>query len=164
MTSTKKVMYAMFFGIHGVVTQVPIPKGRTVTAKFYKRIVLNKVDKYYRKRRPNTGMIGLFLLQDNATPHKAYIVKKFLESKRVTVLNHPPYSPDLAPCDFFLFPRLKKHLQGRRYSTRNGIGSALHQLCRGIPQEDYKKAFQNWIKRLKLCILFKGDYFQGLKK
>ncbi|XP_060594912.1 histone-lysine N-methyltransferase SETMAR-like [Ruditapes philippinarum] len=117
MTSTKKVMYAMFFGIHGVVTQVPIPKGRTVTAKFYKRIVLNKVDKYYRKRRPNTGMRGLYLLHDNATPHKADIVKKFLESKRVTVLNLPPYSPDLAPCDFILFPRLKKHLQGRRYST-----------------------------------------------
>ncbi|XP_060565461.1 histone-lysine N-methyltransferase SETMAR-like [Ruditapes philippinarum] len=155
MTSTKKVMYAMFFGIQGVVTQVPIPKGRTVTAKFYKRIVFNKSDKYYRKRRPNTGMRGLYRLHDNATPHKADIFKKLLENKRVTVFNHPPYSPDLAPCNFFLFPRLKKHIQGRRYSTRNGLGSALHQLCRGIPQEYYKKAFQNWIKCLKLCILFK---------
>jgi hypothetical protein len=109
-------------------------------------------------------MRGLFLLHDNAIPHKADIVKIFLESKRVTVLNHPSYSPDLAPCDFFLFLRLKKHLQGRRYRTRNGLGSALYQLCRGIPQEDYKKAFQNWIKRLKSCILFKGDYFEGLKK
>ena len=44
-------------------------------------------------------------------------VKSFLSSEKVTVLNHPPYSPDLSPCDFFLFPRLKKMLSGNKYTS-----------------------------------------------
>ena len=54
LTSSKKIMYAMFFGIHGLVTKVAVPKNRSVTAKFYKKHVLTKVDKYYCKLRPRT--------------------------------------------------------------------------------------------------------------
>ena len=49
-------------------------------------------------------------LHDNASSYKCEVVKSFLASEKVKVLNHPPYSPDLSPCDFFLFPRLKKCL------------------------------------------------------
>ena len=87
--SAKKVMYAIFFGIHGIVTQLPVPKKRSVNAKFYKKKVLTKVEKYYRKLRPKTGMKGLFLLHDNATPHKSAIVKDFLE-KRACDCARPP--------------------------------------------------------------------------
>ena len=48
---------------------------------------------------------------DDASSHKAKIMTEFLEENKVTVLPHPPYSPDLAPCDFFLFPKIKKELQ-----------------------------------------------------
>ena len=43
------------------------------------------------------------------------------------VLNHPPYSPDLSPCDFFLFSRLKKMLSGKKYTSRSSLGSAIYQ-------------------------------------
>ena len=41
----------------------------------------------------------------------------FLVSEKVKVLNHPPYSPDLSPCDLFKFPRLKKMLSGNKYTS-----------------------------------------------
>ena len=47
--------------------------------------------------------------------HKCEVVKSFLASEKVKVLNHRPYSTDLSPCDFFLFPRLKKMLSGEVY-------------------------------------------------
>ena len=50
----------------------------------------------------------------NASLHKAAIVREYLKQEKVVELPHPPYSPDLAPCDFFLFSRLKKHLVGRK--------------------------------------------------
>ena len=55
-------------------------------------------------------MVRSPLLHDNASSHKCEVVtgKSFLVSEKVKVLNHPPYSPNLSPCDFFLFPRLKK--------------------------------------------------------
>ena len=64
---------------------------------------------------PSKEWSGDHLLHDNASSHKCEVVKSFLASEKVKVLNHPPYSPDLSPCDFFLFPRLKKKLSGNKY-------------------------------------------------
>jgi len=50
-----------------------------------------------------------FLLHDNAPSHNATIVKQFLAQRKGTVLEHPPYSPDLAPADYFLFSKVKSH-------------------------------------------------------
>ena len=150
--SSKKVMFAIFFWTKGPVAQIAVPKGRSVTAIFYKNRVLKKVKKYFVKRRPKTGFKGVNLQHDNAPCHKAKLVTDFLSEEKVKVVPHPPYSPDLAPCDFFLFPRLKKYLTGRRYGSRAALGSGVYQCLMGIPIKDYERAFQQWIKRLKLCI------------
>ena len=87
------------------------PSGHTVTGRVYKNSVLKTVKEFYNKKRPSKGWSGVHLLHDNAS-QKCEVVKSFLASEKVKVLNHPPYSPDLSPCDFFLFPRLKKMLSG----------------------------------------------------
>ena len=99
----------------------------------------------------------------NASSHKAAIVREYLKQEKVVELPHPPYSPDLAPCDFFLFPRLKKHLAGRKYQTCKSLGSAIFQCLNSIPRKDYENAFENWIKRLKLCVSHGGEYFERLR-
>ena len=104
----EKDVYAIFFNSSGPITQAPCPSGHTVTGRFYKNSVLKKVKEFYNKKRPSKGWSGVHLLHDNASSHKCEVVKSFLASEKVKVLNHPPYSPDLSPCDFFLFPRLKK--------------------------------------------------------
>ena len=88
----------------------------------------------------------------------------FLEAEKVTALPHPPYSSDLAPCDYFLCPKLKYHLSGRRYDLRNAHGSAVYQCLMGVPIEEYEKCFQKWIDRLKRCVLAGGGYFEGQSK
>ena len=90
------------------------------------------------------------------------LLSLFLASEKVKVLNHPPYSPDLSPCDFFLFPRLKKMLYGNNFSSRSSFGSAIHQCRQQIPKEDYLSAFRDWVKRLHKCVSVKGEYFEGL--
>ena len=88
-----------FFTNKGPAFQIPVPKGRTVSGKFYKNVDLRKWKHYYKSRRPKTGLKYFRHLHDNAPAHKACIVTDFLETEKVTVLPHPPYSPDLAPCD-----------------------------------------------------------------
>ena len=56
------------------------------------------------KHRPVTGLRGLCLIHDNAPAHKRVLVQDFLKEEKVVQLSHPPYSPDISPCDFFLFP------------------------------------------------------------
>ena len=91
---------------------MPCQSGHTVTGQFYKNSVLKKVKEFYNKKRPSKGWSGVHLLHDNASSHKCEVVKSFLASEKVKILNHQPYSPDLSLCDLFLFPRLKKMLSG----------------------------------------------------
>ena len=90
------------------------------------------------------------------------LLKSFLASRKVKVLNHPPYSPDLSPCDFFLFPRLKKMLSGNKYTSRSSLGSDIYQRLQHIPKEDYLSAFRDGVKWLQKCVSIKGEYFEGL--
>ena len=106
--SVKKVMLAVLFDINGPITQISVPRGQTVTGTFNKRKMLGKLNKCFKKRRPKTGLRGVRFLHDNAPAHISSIVIDYFETKKVTVLPHPPYSPDLAPAEFFLFPKFKR--------------------------------------------------------
>ena len=153
------MLYAIFFNSSGPIVQVPCPSGHTVTGRFYKNSVLKKLKEFYNKKRPSKGWSGVHLLHDNASSHKCEVVKSFLASEKVKVLNH---SPDLSPCDFFFFPRLKRMLSGNKYTSRSSLGSAIYQCLQQIPKEDYLSAFCDWVKRLQKCVSVKGEYFEGL--
>ena len=89
---------------------------------------------------------------------------EFLAEHETKVIAQPPYSPDLAPCDFFLFPKLKYPLQGTRHESIEAIkGNSLKEL-KAIPTETYKKCMKNWINRCHACIGLKQAYFEGDNK
>ena len=94
--STKKVLYAIFFSGEGVAIKVPVKKGKSITGKYYKDVVLKKLKKYYQKRRPATGFKHVCLLHDNAQAHTSAIVTVFLKKEKVIVLPHPHVFP--RPC------------------------------------------------------------------
>ena len=100
------MLYAIFFDSKGQVLQIPVPKGSSVTGKFYRESILTQLVDFYRKRRPRTGVRVIKSLHDNAPAHKSTTLQEYLKESMLDVLDHPPYSPDLSPCDFWLFPRL----------------------------------------------------------
>ena len=121
-------------------------------AEFYKNSELKKVKEFYNKKRASKGWSGVHLLHDNASSHKCEVVKSFLASEKVKVLNHVFYSPDTSPWDLFLFPRLKKMLSGNKYRSRSSLGSAIYQCLQHIPKEDYLSAFCRLGKKVtKMC-------------
>ncbi|UYV65522.1 hypothetical protein LAZ67_3004586 [Cordylochernes scorpioides] len=74
---------------------------------------------------------------------------------------NPPYSPDLAPCDFFLFGKLKKKLKGRKFQSIEEIKVESKKAMKAIPKTDYQRCFADWKKRWLKCIAANGDYFEG---
>ena len=64
----------------------------------------SKVKAHYVKCRSATGLRGLCLIHDKVPAHKCVLVQDFIKEEKVVQLSHPPYSPDLSPSDFFLFP------------------------------------------------------------
>ena len=159
----QRSLSTIFFSGEGVAIKVPVKKDKSITGKYYKDVVLKKLKKYYQKRCPATGFKHVPLLHGNAPAHTSTIVTAFLKKEKVTVLPHPPYSPDLGPCDFFLFPKLKAFLAGRKNQSRQALGSAIHQYLITVPKSAYRDAFKKWIHRLKLCISSHGEYFEGMK-
>ena len=143
-TSNRK-LYAIFFDSKGPVLQILVPKGSSVTGKFYRESVLTQLVDFCQKRRPRTGVRGIKLLHDNAPAHISATVQEYLKESGLDVLDHPPYSPDPPPCAFWLFPRLKEMLAGHGFESRCGIGSAIYQCLQHIPKEDYRAAFRKWV-------------------
>ena len=88
------------------------PKARAIITSFYAKYVLSQVVDHYKKVRPRTGVRGIKLLHDNAPAHNSKVAKSKHAEYGIEVLPHPPYSPDLALCDFWLFQKLKDHLRG----------------------------------------------------
>ena len=77
----------------------------------------------------------------------------------IKTIPHRPYSPDLAPCDFCLFPKLR----GCRYETIEEMKEAMTKVTDALIQEDFHRAFQKFLKRYNKCIVAGGDYFNGDK-
>ncbi|UYV69314.1 hypothetical protein LAZ67_6003231 [Cordylochernes scorpioides] len=82
------------------------------------------------------------LHHDNATSHTAFIITNFLARSNTPLIPDPPYSPDLTPCDFFLFPRLKREMKGKHWETVENIQHHVKTFLRSIPVEEFQGAFQ----------------------
>ena len=79
----------------------------------------------------------------------------------IKTVPHPPYSPDLAPCDFWLFLKLKENLRGCRYETIEEIKEAVTKVIDTLTQENFYGAFQKMLERYNKCIAAGGGYFEG---
>ena len=79
----------------------------------------------------------------------------------IKTVPHPPYSPDLTPCDFWLFHKLKENLRGSRYETIEEMKEAVTRVIDTLTQEDFQGAFQKLLERYNKCIAAGGDYFEG---
>ncbi|CAF1125954.1 unnamed protein product, partial [Didymodactylos carnosus] len=105
--SSGKRMVPIFFMKSGLIKSIPLERGETVTKRWYVDSCLPQGFETVSEWRQKTGLRGLILHDDNAWPHRAGIVNGFLAKNRVEPYRNPPYSPDLSPCDFFLFTKLK---------------------------------------------------------
>jgi len=140
--SKTKVMLLAFFDSEGIVHHEYAPDGQTINKEFYVE-VLRRLREPFRRKRPEKWRDGDWILHhDNAPAHTSHLVQQ------------PPYSSDLAPCDFFLFPRLNV-LKGHRFeATENNEIRRRHL---GIPKEEFAKCFQQWQKRWAKCVAAEGN-------
>ncbi|UYV60991.1 hypothetical protein LAZ67_1003019 [Cordylochernes scorpioides] len=100
-------MLITFFDSRGIIHKEFVPAGQTITGEYYLNVL-----KQYRDED------SWCLLHDNAPSHSSLTVRRFLAKNNVCVLNHPPYSPDLAQCDFYLFPKIKLKLKDKVFAPQ----------------------------------------------
>ena len=100
-----------------------------------------------------------FLHMDNAAPHNTAEVRRVLSETGFIRMPHPPNSPDLAPCDFYLFSKLKSALENEATDKKDTLLAAVDKILSSIPLEEWRKVFDSWQKRLEWIIEHQGDYY-----
>jgi len=156
-------MLIAFFDIDGLVHHEFVPTGQTVNKEFYKTVLQCLRDAVCR-HRPEKWRSGNWILHhDNAPAHRAVTTNEFLVKHNIPLLPQPPFSPDLAPCDFFLYPQLKETMKGRRFDYVEDIQANATRQLRAITKSDYQMCFRQWEERWNKCIQAQGHYFEGDK-
>ncbi|CAF0977466.1 unnamed protein product [Didymodactylos carnosus] len=131
--SSGKRMVAIFFMKSGLIKSIPFERDET------------------------TGLRGLIL--HDAT---ARTINESLADNRVEPYRNPPYSPDLRPCGFFLFAKLKNQLRGIRFDDEHAMLNALEQAIGSLTKDDFKNCFDDWLIRMHKCIDADEQYFEKL--
>jgi len=114
--SAGKVLASIFWDQDGILLIDYLLKGQTIKAEYYSSLLVQFKD-ILKEKRCGKLTKGVLFLHDNAPAHRALATKKKLAYPGFQCLDHPPYSPDLAPSDYHLFPGLKKQLKGRHFSS-----------------------------------------------
>ena len=153
-------MFAIFYKSYGVVQVSYFDKGVSVDHKTYLDGCIKPMVEALKQQRPMTGVKNMKFHHDNARPHVHSSVIEYLKDQNLHVIEHPPYSPDLAPSDFWLFGYIKQRLGD--YPDQETLATAITDIVSKIPENEWLKTFRKWIERMELCVKYEGDYFEHI--
>jgi len=122
------------------------------TVKKLRRAIQNK------RRRMLTATI--LLLHDNARPHSAAQTQELITAFKWEQMDHPPYSPDLAPSDYHLFLHLKKFLGGKRFDDDGDLKNAVQKWITWQAAAFYEEGIQKFVPRYDKCLNNGGKYVE----
>ena len=157
--TTKKVMATVFRDTDGVIHIDYLPRGTTMNGQYYADLLVRLRESIKEKRRGKIRR-GVLLQQDNAPVHSSKVAMQSVRDCGFELLPHPPYSPDLAPSDFFLFSKLKKELRGQRYDDDDELMLAVEGFCKGHDSAFYREGLEALPRRWTKCIESQGDYVE----
>jgi len=139
--SAKKVMLTIFWYARGLLHTEFLTKGLTVNSDRY-YATLRSLKQCICRIRPERNT--LLLHYDNARPHYSAQTQDCMTSQKFTVVPHPPYSPDLAPSDFWLFPKLRETLKGQNFSSDAEVEAAACKCISSQPETFFMDGMNKW--------------------
>jgi len=158
-TNSGKLMATVFWDMHGVLLLHFSPPNETVNSASYPAS-LKKLRRAVQRKRPQMSDKRVLLLHDNARPHTAHATVNLLERWGWEILEHPPYSPELAPSDFHLFPNMKKHLRAKRFKSHDESSVRCKHGCVVRIPPSIDRILTNGFPRLDKCLNREGDYVE----
>jgi transposase len=156
MISSPKTLLAVVWNPHEFSVIKVLPRGCKWTSQYYIDDILLEIGALPIAGDRNKPVIHA----DNAKPHVSTRVKQYMEDHRLRTAPRAPYSPDLAPSNFFLFGYVKRALQGSEFQTVEELLAAVVGILHAIPTETLISTFHEWIRRLQTCIGIDGEYVE----
>lgn len=157
--STRKIMATVFWDRHGVLLVDFMPQGTTINSAAY-CATLRKLRRAIQNKRRGLLSSGVLLLHDNARPHSADQTQELIRSFGWEQMDHPPYSPDLAPSDYHLFRYLKGFLGGQRFDTDEEVKTTVEDWLSSQAADFYDVGINKLVERYDKCLNKKGNYVE----
>ena len=148
-------MLTVFWDSQGPIKLDFADKSVKINSEYYADLV-----KETRKLRRKPKGSPLWLLQDNAPIHTSQLTMRAIQGSNFHLVDHPPYSPDLAPSDFWLFRHLKKELRGHHFDSSDCVRHAVENFFRTRTSDFYSSAFAELLSRWKKCVDNNGSYVE----
>lgn len=157
--SARKIMATVFWDRKGVLLVDFLERGTTINSARYSQTLENLRRAIQNKRRGKLSSQILFL-HDNARPHTANRTREVLDAFKWEVFPHPPYSPDLAPSDYHLFPTMKSWLATQRFDDDAELREGVTNWLRSQAAEFYDNGISKLVYRYDKCLNLYGDYVE----
>ena len=149
-------IWCSLFWQHDMIYIHWVPTGQTVNKEYYVE-VWREFRKRFHRKRPALFKSGQWHFhQDNTPVHNSILVTDYLTKMGIKTVPQPPYSLDLAPFDFWLFPKLRGC-----HETIEEIKEAVKKVIDTLTQQDFNGTFQTFLERYNKCIAAGGDYLEG---
>lgn len=160
--TTRKQLIIVFWDVKGLILLKVLPRNVSITAEVYCSALDELKDALLanRRRTAGAGFQNFHFLHDNARPHSARITQEKLQELQFTVLRHPPYSPDLSPCDYYLFSPMKAALKGANYKSSEDVITVIKNWFKSKNEEFFRQGIHALPDRWRKCVASGGNYFQ----
>jgi len=145
----------------GIIKTDRVPCGTSVTAAYYQDW-MQKLRRKMHKNQRDLLRDGPLILHDNARPHLGKAVTDLVSKYEWEVLSHAPYSPEMSPPDFNLFPKLKEPMRGHHFSSLEEVSAAVTRAIRGMNKSGTLNGIANLPKHWDAVIEKQGDYTEEL--
>lgn len=157
----QKKLISIWYDCRGIIYKEALPMNMTIDGEYYAN-QLDRVNRALAEKRPalfNRGRI--IYLHDNARPHTSIVAKKKLEDLEWKVLRHPPYSPDISPCDYHLFRAMNNEcLSGKSFKNWDELKVELSAFLNSKSEDFYYQAFKKLPELWKEVVENNGDYLR----
>jgi histone-lysine N-methyltransferase SETMAR len=155
---TKKFMITIFWNPHGFHVVEALKEGESFNDKYMVNVILPQLVAIYFDGEREAGQKRLCVHMDNARPHSSKLTNCFIEENGLKRIPHPPYSPDIAPTDFYLFGYVKEKLAGMIACSIEELIENILDILSNISKDELNRVFDTWIKRVEAVIDVNGDY------
>lgn len=157
---TKKYLLTIFWNPYGIAVIDVLPTCDTMDSSKFILHVLSPLTEFEPNIQAKKSRKRFWVHFDNAPCHRSKAVKAFMTQKKLSRAPHPIYSPDLSPCDFYLFGKIKRSTEGIHFKDENELLETIQDEFYKIPKEELFRVFNSWIDRCNRCIMCNGDYFE----
>jgi hypothetical protein len=121
-----------------------LPMRQKYNLQFFTETVLSSIEKKLAECRPKLRTTPAHLHVGNAKPHTSKMSIEKIEELCFILVPQRPYSPDRAPCDFFLFGYLKQHLEGKHFAREDQMIVAVKEVFDKIPLQTFQNVMDDW--------------------